>query len=200
MLRHLLISAFLVTSAVSLAFAQQTAPQPVQRPAAAAPKPKPAVPAKKPATATATEKARLLQKIKDWNVFVHDGADGRVCFAASAPTDMQPKAAKRTPVIFYVTTWQKDGVHNEVSVKQGYPVKPNSAATVTISGQNFALTAEDEKVFAKEAATERKLIAAMSRGGPMIVKATSAKGTVTTDQYSLDGVTEAMQKLQETCP
>jgi hypothetical protein len=34
----------------------------------------------------------------------------------------------------------------------------------------------------------------------MIVKATSAKGTVTTDQYSLDGISEAVQKLQEACP
>ena len=40
---------------------------------------------------------------------------------------MQPKTAKRTPVIFYVTTWQKDGIHKEVSVRQGYAMKPNAA-------------------------------------------------------------------------
>jgi hypothetical protein len=198
MLRHLLTSAFFVTSTVSLAFAQQQAQQPAP---AAKPKPRPAAAAaKKPGATTPSDKARLIQKIKDWNVFVYEGVGGRVCFAASAPTDMQPKAAKRTPVIFYVTTWQKDGVRNEVSVKQGYPLKANSTANVTVSGQKFVLTAEDDKAFVKEAAMERKLLAAMARGGPMTVQATSAKGTVTTDQYSLDGVSEAVQKLQEACP
>jgi len=40
----------------------------------------------------------------------------------------------------------------------------------------------------------------MAGGGPMTVKATSTKGTQTTDQYSLDGVAAAVQKLEETCP
>ncbi len=110
-------------------------------------------------------------------MFIYEGAtEGRICFAATAPTDMQPKNTKRTPVIFYVTTWQKDGVQNEVSVKQGYAMKANAVATVTIGGQNFALAADDDKVYARDPADERKLLAAMSAGGPMTIKATSAKG------------------------
>jgi Invasion associated locus B (IalB) protein len=185
---------------------QQVAPQPTQTPkpsAPAKPKPKPAAaaPAKKPVPAAAPDvKARLLERIKDWTVFIYEGAEGRVCFAASAPTDMQPKTAKRTSVIFYVTTWQKDGIHNEVSVRQGYAMKANGAATVTVGGQNFSLAADDDKAYPKDPADERKLLAAMAAGGPMTVKATSAKGTQTTDQYSLDGVAAAVQKLEETCP
>jgi hypothetical protein len=113
---------------------------------------------------------------------------------------MQPKTAKRTSVIFYVTTWQKDGIHKEVSVRQGYAMKANGAATVTVGGQNFTLTADDDKAYPKDPADERKLLAAMAGGGPMTVKATSAKGTQTTDQYSLEGVVAAVQKLEETCP
>ena len=185
---------------------QQVAPQPTQTPkpsAPAKPKPKPvaAAPAKKPVPAAAPDvKARLLERIKDWTVFIYEGAEGRVCFAASGPTDMQPKTAKRTSVIFYVTTWQKDGIHKEVSVRQGYAMKANGAATVTVGGQNFTLTADDDKAYPKDPADERKLLAAMAAGGPMTVKATSAKGTQTTDQYSLDGVAAAVQKLEETCP
>ncbi len=178
---------------------QQAVPQPAQppRPAAAKPKPKPKP---KPAPAVPEVKARLLERIQDWTVFIYEGAEGRVCFAATAPTDMQPKSSKRTSVIFYVTTWQKDGVHNEVSVRLGYPMKANAIATVTVGGQNFALTADEDKVYAKDPADERKLLAAMAGGGPMTVKATSAKGMATTDQYSLNGVSLAVQKLQEACP
>ena len=104
--------------------------------AAAAKKPGPAVVA-----APAGPKARLLEKIGDWSVFIYEDTGGRVCFAASAPTDMQPKAAtsKRTPVVFYVTAWQKDGVRSEVSVKLGYSIKPKSVAAVTAGGRSFSL-------------------------------------------------------------
>jgi hypothetical protein len=193
----------------------QPAPQP-QQPAKPkpAPKPKPAA-VKKPAPASApavaampaalpgpaAAKARLLEKIGDWSVFIHEDTGGRVCFAASAPTDMQPKTAvaKRTPVVFYVTAWQKDGVRNEISVKLGYPVKPNSAAAVTAGGRSFTLPSDEDKAYTKDLADEQKLLAAMAGGGAMVVKATSAKGTATTDQYSLEGLAAAVQKAQQAC-
>ncbi len=208
--RLLLLAMFIATLA-PLAAAQdfQTQQEPVQppKPAAAAPKPKAAVtpaPAKKPGPAfvavPATPKARLLEKIGDWSVFIYEDASGRVCFAATAPADMQPKTAKRTPVVFYVTAWQKDGIRNEVSVKLGYPIKAKSAAAVTAGGQHFALPAGDDKAYAKDAGEEQKLLAAMAGGGTMVVKATSAKGTATTDQYSLEGASAAVRKMQEACP
>jgi Invasion associated locus B (IalB) protein len=203
---RLLLSAMLIPSLAPLAAAQgfQTQQEPAQppKPPAAAPKPKPA-PAKKPAPAAAAApavKARLLEKIGDWSVFVYDDAGSRVCFAAAAPTDMQPKTAKRTPVVFYVTAWQKDGIRNEVSVKLGYSIKAKSAASVTAGGQHFALPGDEDKAYAKDASEEQKILAAMAGGGTMVVKATSAKGTATTDQYSLEGASAAVRKLLEACP
>ena len=185
---------------------QQAVPQPTQapKPAPVKPKQKPAAaatPAKKPVPAGPEAKAHLLEKIKDWTVFIYEGAEGgRVCFAATAPTDTQPRTLKRTPVVFYVTTWQKDGVRNEVSLKQGYTMKANAVATVTVGSQNFMLAAGEDKAYAKDPADEQRLLTAMAGGGLMIVKAASAKGTQTTDQYSLDGASEAVQKMQEACP
>lgn len=212
MLRHLVVSATLLFIMPTFVLAQQQiqqpTPQQVQAPPQSAPavRPRPKIvkprEVKKPAVTIeeGTEKAHLLQKIKDWTVFIYEGTDGRVCFAATAPTDMQPKGAKRTPVIFYITTWQKDGVRNEISVKQGYALRANSTAVLTVGNQQFTLAPADDKAFIKEAADERKLIAAMATGGAMTVKATSTKGTNTTDQYSLDGMPDAVKKLQEVCP
>jgi len=207
---RLLLSGLIIAPLPQAVSAQQFQTQQVPQQAAppkppTAPKPaKPARPAPKKTTAApapaATVKARLLEKIKDWSVFVYEDANGRVCFAAAPPSDMQPKTAKRTPAIFYVSTWQKDGVRNEVSVKLGYSMKAKSAAMVTAGGKQFALTAEDDKAYPKDPAEERKLLAAMAAGGVMIVKATSTRGTATTDQYSLDGAPAAVQKLQEACP
>ena len=220
---RLLLSATLMAALAPVAAAQdyQTQQQPAQPlppqpqpakpkpPAVVVPKPKPAAapaPAKKPGpavvTAPATPKARLLEKLGDWSVFIYEDASGRVCFAASAPTDMQPKAAtaKRTPVVFYVTAWPKEGIRTEVSVKLGYPIKPKSAAAVTAGGHNFSLPADDDKAYAKDSSDEQKLLAAMAGGGSMVVKATSAKGTATTDQYSLEGLAAALMKTQQACP
>ncbi len=218
---RLLLPAMLMAVLAPLAAAQdfdaqpQPAPQQPQQPAkppkpvAVKPKPAAAAPApKKPSPVivaapapTPASKARLLEKIGDWSVFIYEDPAGRVCFAASAPTDMQPKAAtaKRTTVVFYVTAWKKDGVRNEISVKLGYPIKPKSVAAVTAGGASFTLPSDDDKAYTKDLADEQKLLAAMSGGGSMVVKATSAKGTATIDQYSLEGLAAAVQKAQQAC-
>ncbi len=187
-------------------FAQQTEPQatvpqpaPAPRPAPVKPKPKPK-PVAKPAEPVPELKAKLLERIQDWAVFVYDEAGSKVCFAASHPSDTQPKTLKRTGVVLYITTWQKDGVRNEVSVRQGYAMKANAQAVVTVGKQTFTLTASNDKAFAKDPADERKLLAAMAAGGPLVVKATPLKGAATTDQYSLEGMAAAVQKLQQICP
>jgi hypothetical protein len=204
---RLVLSALFIAGLAPLAAAQQLQTQQQGAPSGpakplkpAAPKPK-HVAEKKPAPAV-TVKARLLERIGDWSVFISEDAHGRVCFAAAAPADMQPKAAKRTSVVFYVTTWPKDGVRNQVSVRLGYDIKGSSAASVTAGGKRFVLAGDDGDKYAypKDLADEPKLLAAMAAGGPMIVKATSAKGTATTDQYSLDGASAAVQKLQQACP
>ncbi len=204
MLVRLLLSATFIANFAPLAAAQQpqTQVEPA-KPKPAAPRPKPAAvkkPAPAPAIASPALKARFLEKIGEWSVFVHEDVNGRVCFAAAAPKDMQPKASKRTNVVFYITSWQKDGVRNEVSVRLGYPIKAKSAAAVTAGGQHFALPGDADKAYTKDVGDERKLLAAIAGGGQMVVKATSAKGTATIDQYSLEGAAAAVQKLQEVCP
>ena len=213
---RLLLSATLMAALAPVATAQDYQTQSQPAPAATEPnraeacrngsKAQAAAAAKKsgPAlvAAPATPKARLLEKLGDWSVFIYEDARGRVCFAASAPTDMQPKTAtaKRTPVVFYVTAWQKEGIRNEVSVKLGYPIKPKSAAAVTAGGHNLRCLPTTTRPTPKIHSDEQKLLAAMAGGGSMVVKATSAKGTATTDQYSLEGLAAALMKTQQACP
>ena len=40
----------------------------------------------------------------------------------------------------------------------------------------------------------------MKAGSTMIVKGTSARGNVTTDTYSLSGVTAGLRRLKQLCP
>jgi hypothetical protein len=46
---------------------------------------------------------------------------------------------------------------------------------------------------------EAKLLAAMRDGSKMIVKGTSRRGTLTTDEYSLKGISAALDKIASEC-
>ena len=143
--------------------------------------------------------AKLLQKFDDWQVFLHETKDEKVCFAASIPKEMEPKNAKRGSVFFYLTTWQKDGVRNEVSVKVGYAFKADSSPTVAIGPDEFQLYPKDDKAFMRDPAEERKLLDAMRKATNMTVKGTSTRGTNTIDQYSLKGLVPALKQLETAC-
>ena len=150
-----------------------------------------------PAYAQAT---KPVQKFGDWQVFVHKTSKETVCFAATQPKSMEPRGVNRGSVFLYLTTWQKDGVRNELSIKIGYPLKRDSKPAVIVGANEFELFPKDDKAFMRDPAEERRLLEVMKKGSVLTVKGLSRRGTATTDQYSLQGVTAALASLASTCP
>ncbi len=144
--------------------------------------------------------AKLLKTFDDWQVFVHEANDEKVCFAASAPTSTSPKGVNRGSIFLYLTTWQKDGVKNELSVKVGYTLKPESTPVVSVGSENFELYPKDDKAFMRDPAEERKLVEAMRKGSSLTMKGVSTRGTDTEDKYSLIGLTAALNHIEQICP
>lgn len=144
--------------------------------------------------------AKLLKSFDDWQVFVHEAKDEKVCFAASAPKEMAPKGVNRGSVFLYLTTWAKDGVRNELSIKLGYTLKSDSTPLVAVGSDEFQLYPKDDKAFMRDPAEERKLIEAMRRGSDLTMKGTSSRGTDTEDKYSLKGLTAALSHVESNCP
>lgn len=149
--------------------------------------------------ATTAHAAKLVDKAGDWSMFIHDGAEKKICFIASQPSSSTPKDAKRDQPFFYVSAWPKDGVKSEVSVLLGYPVKKGSDVIVTISPSTFKLFAQGDKAFVADPTDELKLIDAMKRGSTMEVSATAEDGVETTDKFSLSGVTASIKNLDTKC-
>lgn len=143
--------------------------------------------------------AKLLDTFKDWQVFVHEANDEKVCFAASAPKEKAPKGVNRGSVFLYLTTWKKDDVRNEVSIKVGYTFKPESVPVVTVGSDTFELYAKDDKAFMRDPAEERKLIDAMRKGATLTMTGLSSRGTKTEDSYSLYGLTAALGEVEKAC-
>jgi hypothetical protein len=143
--------------------------------------------------------AKLLDTFRDWQVFVHEANDETVCFAASAPQEKQPPGVNRGSVFLYLTTWKKDDVRNEVSIKVGYTFKPESVPVVTVGSETFELYAKDDKAFMRDPAEERKLIEAMMKGSSLTMTGLSSRGTKTEDTYSLYGLTAAIGHVEKAC-
>lgn len=147
----------------------------------------------------AAAQTRAVAKQGQWIAFAH-GKDGeRLCFVSAQPTKQVPTAAKRDPAYLYVSSWPKDGVASEVSVKLGFVVRKSAEVVLTIGKSSFKLFADGERAFVADATQEQKLVEAMKKGSQLLVKATSERGTRTTDTYALAGLEQALQTLATSC-
>ena len=141
---------------------------------------------------------------KYWTTFTQNDPDGKMCFIASQPQDKkysQPING-RDPVFFMVTSIPAKGIRNEVSTIIGYPFAPGSEVTVDVDGTKYKMfTSETQGDTAWAVADQQAaLVEAMKSGHQMSVTAQSKRGTVTTDVYSLSGVTAALDKAASECP
>jgi hypothetical protein len=111
-------------------------------------------------------------------------------------------------------------VHNEVSLIMGFDVGAPSAEsdakesgdakekkksklvapTAEVGDTSFDLLPKGPNLWVKNAAQESALVAEMRKGKSLIVKATSKKGNLTTDTYSLSGFAQAIDRALKDCP
>lgn len=145
------------------------------------------------------QQAKLLETFNAWSAHASTGDGKKVCFVVSQPRDSEPKNVKRGPIFFYVSMYPSENVPNEISVKMGYPLRPGVDAEVKIGDTTFALFTKDEGAFVEKREDENKLVAAMKAGSEMVVQGRSTRGTLTTDRYSLSGVTDALARASKEC-
>jgi invasion protein IalB len=185
------------------ASAQQTAPpaKPAAKPAtpkpAAAATPAPAAPPSVPGAPQPT----LLGQFGDWGAYAATPGGKKVCFALSKPANSHttPPNRPRDPTYLFISSRPAEKVKDEVSIIFGYGLKPNADANVEIAGANYAMYTQQDGAWVKNAAEETRLVDAMRKGQDLTVKGTSAKGTSSTDVYSLKGLPQALDRIGQEC-
>jgi invasion protein IalB len=203
-------AAVLVSSGLAVAAHAQT-PAPAAapaKPAVAAPKPAaPATAAPKPA-ATATAAATpgdtqptLLGQYGDWGAYAATPGGRKVCFSIAKPKASQtnPAGRKRDQAYVFVSTRPAENVRNEVSVIFGYPFKPSTDATSEIGADKFAMYTLNDGAWIKNVAEEARMVDSMRKGSDLTVKGVSKQGTESTDQYSLKGLSQALDRAGQEC-
>ncbi len=208
MVRQILTSlalAALFCAATSPALAQTAAP-PAAAPKAAkkdAAKPAPAAPAPAPAAAAAAGgvEPTLIGQFGTWGAYTATPNGRKVCFALAKPSSSKtnPPNRPRDPAYAFVSTRPAEKVINEVSIMIGYALKPGSESTLEVGGGSYAMYTQGDGLWIKNAAEEERMVDAMRKSADVTVKGMSAKGTETTDTFSLKGLAQALDKVAQDC-
>src|ERR1700744_5766606 len=191
---RLLLSLFAATVFVLPALAQQSGPTDAPAGAAAVKKPPKHKPA--PATTGTAEapplisgggKPTLLGQYGEWGAYTASPGGKKICFAIAKPasSETSPPGKTRNPSYMFIASRPAEKVTDEVSIIIGYPFKPNSEATVAVGATSFALYTQQDGAWIKNSAEETHLIEAMRGGQNAVIKGMSAKGTRSTDTFSL---------------
>ena len=141
----------------------------------------------------------LLGSSRDWDAFVVTEGKAKSCYMRAAPGKSEPAGAKRGEVYLFITHRPASKVVNEVSVIVGYPFKPGSTTTLTIGKQKFSMFTEGDGAWVEKPADEARLIVAMKQGDRVTLSGVSARGTKTTDTYSLAGFSAALKTINKAC-
>jgi invasion protein IalB len=157
-----------------------------------------------PKPASPTAQATLLGQYGDWGAYAATPGGQKVCFALSKPTASSDNPPNRrtaaNAVYMFISTRPAEKVSNEISMLvTGYVFKPNSEASVAVGGTTFAMYTQNDGAWIKNAADEAKMLETMRKGGDVVIKATTSRGTQTTDTFSLKGISEAVDRASQDC-
>jgi hypothetical protein len=151
--------------------------------------------------ASAEVEPSLLVQFADWGTYFATPGGKRVCFALSKPTTqkIEPPGRKRDPAFLFVSNRPSESVRNEVFLKIGYPFKPNSDVIAEIGTGKFALQTESDGAWFKNTVEETRFVEAMRKGADLTVKGQSGRGATSTDQFSLKGLSQALDRANQEC-
>jgi hypothetical protein len=149
--------------------------------------------------ARAGEEAKVLGTFRSWTAYQYAENGKSVCFMASKPTSSLPAGSRRGEIYVMVTHRPGENQNSVVSVVNGYSFRPNSEVAMTIGRQNFALFTQGDTAWARDGAADKAIMQAIKGGSTMTVVGTSARGTKTTDSYSLAGTGAALEAINKAC-
>lgn len=148
-------------------------------------------------------KRRHLGAYRDWDAFVYTYPNGqKTCHMISSPKSSQASRAnvQRGDIYVMISHRPEYGVTGEVNVVMGYPIRRGSDARLQVDGRSrFEFFSEGSGAWAYDPKDDAAVIAAFRRGNRLVVRATSQRGTDTTDNYSLSGFTAAYNAITAAC-
>ena len=135
----------------------------------------------------------------DWSAFRYTENGQPICYMASIPKKNEGDYTARGDIFSIVTHRPAENTRDEISFVAGYTFKKDSTVEVRIGDKKWTLFTDADGAFAADAETDKAIVQAMVKGANMVVIGTSSRDTLTTDTYSLVGVTKAHEAIDKAC-
>lgn len=142
---------------------------------------------------------KVLGTFGDWTAYSFKESSGTVCYMASQPKKAMGDYTSRGDIFTLITHRPGEKTRDVVSLVIGYPFKDESDAVLTIDKSKFSLFTKGERAWARDSKTDSDIADSIRRGSSMVVKGVSARGTETTDTYSLRGSSDAYAAITKEC-
>jgi hypothetical protein len=133
-----------------------------------------------------------------WGTYVYENGGKKTCYilAAPIPNSMKPASVDHGDNYFLVSQKPGENVAFEPQFIAGYNMQENGKVTITIDNRPFSMFIRGKSAWLENAAEEPALVAAMKNGKAMAVATKSGRGTATSYEFSLKGVTKALTQIQ----
>jgi hypothetical protein len=149
------------------------------------------------------DRPTFLGAFKDWSAYTRGISDMKVCYALSEPKSKEPARAKRDPAYFLINDWPQRRSKAEAEIVPGYQYRDGSTVTVQVGAVKFAFFTKNEAgaggAWVLNPSDEDRLLGAMRNGTTAVVTGTSRRGTLTHDTYGLSGISDALDRIHQSC-
>ncbi len=135
----------------------------------------------------------------DWAVYTNADSGDTICYVLSKPKSKAPNSVNHGEIYFMVSTWKSGAAKEQPSLMTGYTIKAEIPPAAIVGGAKTPMFASRNEAFIEEDEDERRLVRNMKKGATMRVDAVSTRGTQTSYEFSLKGVTAALQKAAANC-
>ena len=144
-------------------------------------------------------KPASLGSANAWSAYTASEKNTPVCYVVGRPAKSLPANATRGRVDVQVTHRPAEKAFNVVDFELGYAAKPGSSAELDIDGKKFTLFTNKDSAWTQDAATDKAVTTAMSKGKQALLKAVPEHGTGTTDTYALAGFGQVLALADKAC-
>jgi hypothetical protein len=151
----------------------------------------------------AAEPANLLGVFGNWSAYTTGSGSSLTCYALSKPRATRPAGAKRAAIYLMISDWPARKVKAEPQIVYGYQGKENGVAALGVGSDKFPFfirnNGKDGSAWLQQLSDNGRLLDAMHGGVSAVASGTSARGTKTSDTYSLSGFNDAIAKIHAAC-
>ena len=150
-------------------------------------------------TLASAANAKLEGVFTDWSVYSKSEGGDKICYALAKPKSKTPASVNHGDIYFMVANWKSGAAKEQPSLLTGYTLKAAIPPSARVGSSKTPMYAAQNEAFVEDGTDEKKLIRAMRKGSTMRVDAVSERGTQTSYEFSLRGITAALKKTKTTC-